>query len=228
MQMGDRVFLWESGGKSRVIGLAVVASVTGRRKNSWRFAVKYETARLDYMPGIAELLAVPTLKRATFLQPGIFRTVYALTPLQASALYRTVADFNPAENIWRDLRSGVKLPDVDQGAIEGNRKLVSHFRIERAAGLSESKKNAFRRKHGGKLFCECCGRDHREYGKHAEAAFEVHHRRPLGATRGSVVTPPRDLAVLCSNCHRVIHRLKPMCSPAKLSRQLTHSTNRVP
>lgn len=49
------------------------------------------------------------------------------------------------------------------------------------------------------------------YGEAASGLIEAHHLTPLShLADGSVVqlNPKRDFAVLCPNCHRVIHRLE--------------------
>ncbi len=51
-----------------------------------------------------------------------------------------------------------------------------------------------------------------------EGFCEVHHLVPLSASAESVTTTLNDLAVLCSNCHRIIHRSTPMLSVAELSK----------
>jgi 5-methylcytosine-specific restriction protein A len=128
---------------------------------------------------------------------------------------------NPTYDIWRDLSQGKGLPDIDLGisAKEGRRKLVTHLQIERAPGLAKKKTAQFRKQHSGKLFCECCRHDYEEYGKHHDAMFEVHHRRALANSKKSVVTTLGDLAVVCSNCHRVIHRHNPMISVNQLAKR---------
>jgi predicted HNH restriction endonuclease len=222
MEKGDRVFLWESGGRSRVIGFAEVASIDGAKRGKWRFRVKYLTQRFATMPGIAELRSAPQLKDTSFLRPGIFRTVYPLTPKQAAVIYNVVTSSNPSDNIWRDLLRTPKLPDVDLtlSGSEGKRRLVTHLQTERASDLAQAKKNQFRAKNSGKLSCECCRRTFAEYGEHHEAMFEVHHVKPLGKTKKQSVTKLIDLAVLCSNCHRVIHRHEPMIAVKQLSKRI--------
>ena len=228
MTKGDRVFLWESGGRSRIIGFATVVNVGGRSGGNWHFKVKYLSERFDCMPEIVELRLTPALKDASFLEPGIYRTVYPLTKTQAAATYRAVISTNPADDIWRDLSQVPRLPDIDLNlsAKEGRRKLVTHLKIERAQDLAPKKKAQFRSKHDGDLFCECCGQDFAEYGKHHEAMFEVHHLTALGKAKKGVETKLSDLAVLCSNCHRVIHRHAPMISVKQLSKQLAGSKRR--
>jgi 5-methylcytosine-specific restriction protein A len=59
------------------------------------------------------------------------------------------------------------------------------------------------------LACEVCGFDfgHR-YGELGEGFIECHHLRPLADT-GPTRTRAEDLALLCSNCHRMAHRRRP-------------------
>ncbi|WP_353890373.1 HNH endonuclease [uncultured Citrobacter sp.] len=38
---------------------------------------------------------------------------------------------------------------------------------------------------------------------------EVHHINPLSETNDQTETSLDDLAIVCSNCHRMIHRIKP-------------------
>ncbi len=212
MTPGDRVFLWESGGRSRVVGFATVVSIDGFKRGKWRFSVRYLAERLDYVPSISELRAEPKLRGATFLKPGVFRTVYPVDRQQASAIYRAVVSANPNSDVWRDLFHARKVVDPELAAAvkEGRRQLVTHFRAERDPSLPRAKKAEFRRAHGGRLFCECCGHDFIEYGALREGVFEVHHRKRLGKAQKAVRTSTKDLAVLCANCHRAIHRTDPM------------------
>ena len=66
MTKGSRVFLWESGGRSRIIGLAEVARIEGTEDGNWHFKVKYLSERFDCMPGIVELRSTPALQNASF------------------------------------------------------------------------------------------------------------------------------------------------------------------
>jgi 5-methylcytosine-specific restriction protein A len=114
------------------------------------------------------------------------------------------------------------LPDVDhdRSAQEGNPRLVAHLRRERNAAIIRAKK-ATVLKATGKLCCEVCGFDFYEiYGGLGEGYCEVHHLRPIGKSDGITKTELKDLAVVCSNCHRVIHRTEPMPSISKMSRCL--------
>lgn len=114
------------------------------------------------------------------------------------------------------------LPDVDQrkSIEEGNPRLVAHLRRERNAAIVKTKK-ASALKATGKLSCEVCGFYFKEfYGDPGEGFCEVHHLQPLSKADGKIKTELKDLAIICSNCHRIIHRLDPMPSIEKLSKNL--------
>lgn len=115
------------------------------------------------------------------------------------------------------------LPDIDFSASmsEGGRRMVSHLqrerKRERKRALIEAKKTAILSSKGN-LSCEACGFDFSTtYGHLGDGFCEVHHLIPLSASDESVTTTLTDLAVLCSNCHRIIHRSDPMLSVAELS-----------
>jgi hypothetical protein len=177
------------------------------------------------MPGIEDLRKVPKLHSASFLQPGPFATVYALSAEQAATLYRIVVGQNHQDHIWRDL-GGTKIsvppPDADAGIWEGNPKMVSHLRRERAPALAKKKKAQFRHQNG-KLFCEACGNDHAIHANLADSAFEVHHRKKLGDLKKAAKTKLSDLGILCASCHRVIHRITPMPTIARFKNMIESS-----
>ncbi|WP_186081792.1 HNH endonuclease [Burkholderia gladioli] len=59
----------------------------------------------------------------------------------------------------------------------------------------------------GELFCEMCGAP--PFCTNTalkEAHFEAHHIVPLSSSTGIRTTRLSDLALLCANCHRLLHR----------------------
>lgn len=58
--------------------------------------------------------------------------------------------------------------------------------------------------------CTICKFDFEEvYGEHGAGFSEVHHIRPVNSLdEAASVDPVTDMAVVCSNCHRMIHRRK--------------------
>lgn len=101
-----------------------------------------------------------------------------------------------------------QLSNEDRVWAEGNVKLTTHLRKERASGLAKAKKAHFRDEHGY-LFCERCKLDPIEiYGEAGEACIEVHHHAMHVSEMSECHrTELKDLQCLCANCHRVVHRL---------------------
>lgn len=60
--------------------------------------------------------------------------------------------------------------------------------------------------HGYK--CSVCGFDFEKfYGKHGAGYIEVHHLKPVSSFESPTkVCPINDMTVVCSNCHRMLHR----------------------
>jgi len=99
----------------------------------------------------------------------------------------------------------------DEGLDPGPKTLTEirqyrmHRRIERNARASNIVKLA------RGTTCEACSFDFKEiYGELGEGYIEAHHLRPISSLEEDVVTELsviEDFRVLCSNCHRMAHRL---------------------
>lgn len=110
--------------------------------------------------------------------------------------------------------SDINILDIE--VAEGQAQYVYHLRRERNRAVIEAKKAQALATHG-RLRCEVCCFDFGAfYGELGEGFCEVHHTIPLAALDGKRVTTLADLAILCSNCHRVLHRHKPMPSISEL------------
>ncbi len=69
--------------------------------------------------------------------------------------------------------------------------------------------------------CEGCRFSFKKkYGNSVKELLEVHHRNPMAELRGVRVTTLEDLALLCPNCHRVLHWSKPMMTVEALKETL--------
>jgi predicted HNH restriction endonuclease len=92
--------------------------------------------------------------------------------------------------------------------VEGKKKYVRHKTRERNPEIVKVKKREFKKQHGS-LFCEVCSFDFREtYGSRGDGFIECHHNIPLHEEENERITKTSDLSLLCSNCHRMIHRKK--------------------
>lgn len=95
--------------------------------------------------------------------------------------------------------------DTMRESIEGHLQWGEHFRRYRDRGIVWAKKqDAIAR--GDKIACEACKFDFAAaYGKLGVGVCEVHHRHSM-SEGGTRTTSLDDLAILCANCHRVLHR----------------------
>jgi hypothetical protein len=91
---------------------------------------------------------------------------------------------------------------------EGRKKLLSHTRLEkvRNSALVRAAKRLFKAKHGH-LYCEVCAFDFdKAYGARGKNFIEAHHNIPVSEITRSTKVTVDNLTMLCSNCHRMIHR----------------------
>jgi putative restriction endonuclease len=69
----------------------------------------------------------------------------------------------------------------------------------------------------GRLYCCICTFDfEKRYGKVGEGFIEGHHTKPLSELDGVAKTKIADIALVCSNCHRMLHRRRPWLTMAEL------------
>ncbi|WP_288407944.1 HNH endonuclease [uncultured Herbaspirillum sp.] len=95
-------------------------------------------------------------------------------------------------------------PDIIE-AEEGSVLTKLHRVRERKRGLVEQRKRLALKTHG-RLFCEACGFEFSAfYGEIGRGLIDVHHTKPVHTLRAGDKTRLEDLALLCANCHRVVH-----------------------
>lgn len=69
---------------------------------------------------------------------------------------------------------------------------------------------------GASIACQVCGFDFEAtYGSRGAGYIECHHVIPLAAS-GKTRTSLDQLALICANCHRMIHRADPWLTPDEL------------
>ena len=122
------------------------------------------------------------------------------------------------ELVWKnfDVKGAEILSDVDfisdvlsiydieviEGA-EGVRERLHRFKERNPLIIKLAKQKA---KDEFKLFCCICNFDFgKEYPGHGDGFIECHHIHPI-ATAGIRPTRVEDLAMVCPNCHRMLHR----------------------
>ena len=105
------------------------------------------------------------------------------------------------------LRSDSGFPNQVGESEEGAMRFRQHLFRERSRSLGVKKKNMALRDTGA-LRCEACGFVFADiYGETLGKGFiECHHRQPLSELDKSTKTTLAGLALVCSNCHAMLHR----------------------
>ena len=139
-------------------------------------------------------------------------------------LFESVFGINARRGVWR-LRSDPLDPSHSDSlqdgaeafisAEEGKASLRIHLRRERSKSLI----NAFKASLVNPC-CEACGMNFSDvYGDLGAGYIEAHHKIPVASLEDGAKTKLSDLAALCANCHRVIHKNNLM-SVSDLARHL--------
>jgi 5-methylcytosine-specific restriction enzyme A len=123
-----------------------------------------------------------------------------------------IEDLQIVLSLYDDLLTGETASEAET-MIEGDEPENIHFedatkfrlhkKIERNAKLAKEAKKI----HG--YSCQVCGLNFEEkYGEIGKGYIEAHHLEPISKLKGKKVArdPAKDFAVLCANCHRMIHR----------------------
>jgi predicted HNH restriction endonuclease len=130
-----------------------------------------------------------------------------------------VPDNVPKVTFWK-----ISLNEEDLSPIPKTEKLFPegsiieriHLNRERNSKVIDTAKQNFKNKHG-KLFCQVCEFDfQQQYGEIGEDFIEGHHTTPVSEMKPNHITKPEEIAMVCSNCHRMLHRKRPWLSIDKL------------
>jgi 5-methylcytosine-specific restriction protein A len=123
-----------------------------------------------------------------------------------------IADFSEMLRLYEALIQGEN-NSYTSGAPEGDEppnldyedasRFRMHKRIERNVGLVKRVKKIL------SSTCQVCSTNFElKYGEIGKDYIEAHHLKPISSLNGTKVAmdPATDFAVLCANCHRMIHR----------------------
>lgn len=176
---GDRYLLFVGGADQIYVG-------QGRVDSNWR------TGRSGGWKGVP---LVETSSELMFTESIPGSDVFAVTGFGIPRR-RQVVDAERAALVWKTAR-GKPLTRIDR-AVEG---IVTEARSKsRNAAL---RKAALARAGG---VCQCCGRN---YGRVADGlgahCLVIHHKKQLKDTDAPTETKLAELAVVCANCHMMVH-----------------------
>jgi 5-methylcytosine-specific restriction protein A len=102
-----------------------------------------------------------------------------------------------------------------------------HKMRERNSKVVAIAKENFKRKHG-KLICQVCGFDFEKvYGEIGKDFIEGHHTIPVSEMKDGHITKPEEIALLCANCHRMVHKKRPWLTMNKMNSLLKKTTKQT-
>jgi len=237
---GDRVFLWRAAGSDKaiagIVGLGTVAEPVAPKgevqfpeylgdslwkgqadqAGAMKAGIALSGIRLTPSAGMItreDLLLHPVLCRLTILRFAQASN-FPITPNQADRL----------ASLWGEGADSDSVDaEDDYSSPEGAIRLRLHRSRERSRALVDRAKALFVESHG-RLHCEICSFDfERTYGSIGASFIEAHHAKPLSAMAEGEETSVTDLRMVCSNCHRMLHRGKPSEVFEHLKRQFIGS-----
>lgn len=218
--VGDEVFIWRAQGSSKAPSGVVAhgyVSEPATEKDKVRHAEKL--AESLWQTGYSELSSIKlgirlTSRRTTPESGMVLKKHFLSDPVLSRAQIITVrsgAVFllpQPQAQRIRELWFGEGATEEFESTsgLEGAVTERVHRIRERDRSLVSTAKRLFVEKHG-RLFCSICQFSFpKTYGELGEDFIEAHHTKPVGERNGATETKVEDLVMVCSNCHRMIHR----------------------
>ena len=186
----------------------------------WKLKIYNSSVRYPPRPGDLEYLLCQYVALFSFYQSACERTEGGKDRFRE--YFKKLVDacmfiniYDPSVPIWTNqaepsVHPAEVLQDLDAGfaAIEGEIEFRMSRHRKREAALRARKIEQVEQL-TGRLRCEVpgCGFDfHEVYGDRGRGFIEVHHKAPLADRVEPSLTRLEDLAVVCANCHAMIHR----------------------
>ena len=145
-------------------------------------------------------------------QEEIIWDEFADNPLQLRKVAQGIID-----GVNQPVQTALVEDEEENDFPEGKVLYRRHRYFERNRNLvKKAKDNALKK---GKLHCMVCHFDfYKTYGQLGKGYIECHHTIPISDYGLGEKTRVQDLALVCSNCHRMLHRKRPWLGVEELSR----------
>jgi 5-methylcytosine-specific restriction endonuclease McrA len=172
------------------------------------------TVRFSSLQPLPKKHRLSTLRKLSNGQPISDNYIRPYVPCQTPTYVKSAASH---------IFPAITVPDIEAEEITAREGVVStrlHLHRERDKAIMVAKRKQVLSL-TGRLACSACGFDFLEfYGDLGENFCEVHHLRSLADADGEVQTRLEDLAVVCSNCHRMLHRSHPFLTIGQLKSKI--------
>lgn len=123
--------------------------------------------------------------------------------------YSWIINTKIEQQVPQELIEKFKETDEEESFPEGKEKYRIHKSKERNQKLIALKKHkSFLQ--SPNLPCEICGFSFKvKYGEIGDKFIEAHHILPISELTGETESKLNDLVLVCSNCHKMIHKRRP-------------------
>jgi 5-methylcytosine-specific restriction enzyme A len=112
------------------------------------------------------------------------------------------------DSINKELFKFRGIDDDQETSVKEGKVLFRYHKLRERNTTLVQRKKSIQLERFSKLECEVCGFDFFDtYGKLGHGFIECHHRIPLATANTESETKLEDLALVCSNCHRMLHRV---------------------
>ena len=151
-----------------------------------------------------------TDKGMEFLNKNIDFVIYLLSN---GFLYNDLKSSFQKPLLKKDIEKTPKVFDENVLIYEGTQKIIRSKTYERSIKLRESAILKYTEE--GHIKCKVCCFDFEDfYGNFGKGFIEVHHQKPVfmfddNETEKTIKDALENVIPVCSNCHRVIHRIRP-------------------
>jgi 5-methylcytosine-specific restriction enzyme A len=191
------------------LGSQTGAAKTGTYRN--RNGVRLKLMNFRRFDPKFQKLGLVGMRRGGKTEEAVWARYSGDTAALAVEADRIVAAIDLVQTFPPQSRSREDIYDAEEGGVQ----MRAHRQYERNRMLIARKKTAAAE--GGQLICEACDFDFEaRYGSIAAGFIEVHHTKPVHLMKRGERTRLSDLALLCSNCHRVAHRQCPPLGVAQI------------
>jgi len=186
VSIGDRGLCYQTHDKNQLVAELVVIRGLYTNQNG------YDLIRLKLLRFLPVPIPWSIIQNSNIIKQSISRrnTLFKITKSQFDSLLQ-LFDFTVKE-------------DINSQYKEGGRKIRFTTFYERNPKLRAEVIKIH------KTVCTVCKFNFEEhYGSRGALFIEVHHKKPINLlNKRKTIDPKKDMTVVCSNCHRMIHRKK--------------------
>ncbi|MFD2046459.1 HNH endonuclease [Ornithinibacillus salinisoli] len=130
------------------------------------------------------------------------RLLSTINDNNVEVIIKALIHLNNLTYIYDNSEYGMEIKEYPEGK---EAYKVHRFRERNSKVIIDAKKD-FKKKYG-ELFCQVCGINFEKlYGERGKDFIEAHHTKPISKMKDREKTRIEDIVMLCSNCHRMIHR----------------------